>query len=262
MALVVGPLIAIAMLTPRLPPTADLVCAVVLSAGLLAAALLLTREPLSLRLLLPAVATGLTAAAWLTHGVSRASREIWPILAIPLATTLVAVAAATRERRPDFAAVVAVVVACALTLIGVTYTASNYALSWVEMSGPRTVASYPSMLGFGAPGPYAADLDEILRWIEREIPADDVVVFVPGEDPIHFALGRRPQLPMVLLDEANPFTPEEYARIAHDAGLRWVLVKGRQQIRTPRLPPETTRALTQGLVPVARVGAYQVYRRP
>jgi hypothetical protein len=86
---------------------------------------------------------------------------------------------------------------------------------------------------------------------------------LPGEEPVFFALGRRPVLPSVyFFDVATPYSPEELALIADERGLQWVFVKDRLQLLSE--PPQTeaiAAALTARATLVDRVGAYRIYRR-
>src|SRR5438128_11763447 len=89
------------------------------------------------------------------------------------------------------------------------------------------------------------------------------MVFLPGEDPVFFALGRRPRMPSVYYyDVANPYSPAEVARFADAVGLRWVFVKDRLQlVEEPALEQGLITALTEHAGLVAQVGPYRVYRR-
>jgi hypothetical protein len=88
-------------------------------------------------------------------------------------------------------------------------------------------------------------------------------VFLPGEDPAFFALGRKPALPSVYFyDVATPYAPSELARFADAVGLRWVIVKDRLQLTVaPPLEPELVARLTDRATLVATIGPYRVFRR-
>ena len=119
------------------------------------------------------------------------------------------------------------------------------------------------LTGLSARGPYIEDLDDILVWTQVHVPAEDGFVFLPGEDPVFYALGRRPALPSVYFyDVASPYTPAEPATIADERGLRWVFVKDRLQLtQAPPLHEAIVDALTARATLVARIGSYRVYRR-
>jgi hypothetical protein len=103
----------------------------------------------------------------------------------------------------------------------------------------------------------------MLVWARDNIPANDPVVFLPGEDPAFFALGWRPRLPSVYFyDVATPYSPTEIARIADEVGLRWVFVKDRLQLwEEPPLEKAFVAALTDRATLYAQVGPYRVFRR-
>ena len=163
------------------------------------------------------------------------------------------------------APVTGAVLALFLTMSGAAYTLTNARLLFVDANAPGPVvrSEFPSLAGLSAPGPYIGDLDAILAWTRDNVPAEDAMVFLPGEDPAFFALGRRPRMPSVYYyDVANPYSPAEVARIADEIGLRWVLVKDRLQlVEEPALEQGLIAALTEHASLVAQVGPYRVFRR-
>ena len=165
----------------------------------------------------------------------------------------------------QIAPITGAVVALFLTVSGAVYTTSNARLLFADVNAPGPVvqSAFPSLAGLSARGPYITDLDAILFWVRDNVPADDPFVFLPGEDPAFFALGRRPRLPSVYFYEvANPYSPSEIARFADEVGLRWVIVKDRLQlVEEPPLEQSLVAALTRDATLVTRVGPYRVYRR-
>src|SRR5207249_10846210 len=95
---------------------------------------------------------------------------------------------------------------------GSLYTVTNARLAFVDVNAPGPVvrSTFPTLAGLSARGPYIEDLDDILVWTQVHVPAEDGFVFLPGEDPVFYALGRRPALPSVYFyDVASPYTPAE-----------------------------------------------------
>ena len=152
-----------------------------------------------------------------------------------------------------------------LIVSGTVYTVTNARLHFIDVDAPGPVmqSEFPSLTGLSARGPYLGDLDAILFWMQDNVPAGDPFVFLPGEDPVFFALDRRPALPSVyFFDVANPYSPAELARFADDVGLRWVFVKDRLQLtEEPPLEQSLVAALTEHATLFTRVGPYRVYRR-
>lgn len=213
---------------------------------------------------LPLVLTGTAAGTLMSLGLNGSTFGIFPLLTL-------AIAAIVRDLRrfvPEttrLAPVTGAVLALFLAASGAAYTLTNARLLFVDANAPGPVvhSAFPSLAGLSASGPYIGDLDAIIAWTRDNVPADDAMVFLPGEDPVFFALGRRPRMPSVYYyDVANPYSPEEVARFANDVGLRWVFVKDRLQlVEEPALEQRLIAALTERASPVAHVGAYRIYRR-
>ena len=213
---------------------------------------------------LPLVLTGTAAGTLMSLGLNGSTFGIFPLLVL-------AIAAVVRDLRRfvpgtmRLAPVAGAVLALFLAVSGAAYTLTNARLLFVDANAPGPVvrSTFPSLAGLSAPGPYIGDLDAILAWTSDNVPADDAMVFLPGEEPAFFALGRRPRMPSVYYyDVANPYSPAEVARFADAVGLRWVFVKDRLQlVEEPALEQGLIAALTEHATLVAHVGPYRVYRR-
>ena len=213
---------------------------------------------------LPLVLTGTAGGTLMSLGLNGSAFGIFPLLVL-------AIAAIVRDLKRflpgtmRLAPVTGAVLALFLTMSGAAYTLTNARLLFVDANAPGPVvrSEFPSLAGLSAPGPYVGDLDAILTWTRDNVPAEDAMVFLPGEDPAFFALGRRPRMPSVYYyDVANPYSPAEVARIADEVGLRWVFVKDRLQlVEEPALEQGLIAALTEHASLVAQVGPYRIYRR-
>jgi hypothetical protein len=214
--------------------------------------------------LLPVVLAGTAVGTLLSLGLNGSTFGIFPLL-------ILAIAAVVRdlgrflERPHQIPPIAGAVLALALAVWGTAYTLTNARLLFIDANAPGPVvrSEFPSLAGLSAPGPYIGDLDAILFWVRDNVPADDPFVFLPGEDPAFFALGRQPRLPSVYFyDVATPYSPAETARFADEVGLRWVFVKDRLQlVEEPPLEQSLVAALTKNATLVTHVGPYRVYRR-
>jgi hypothetical protein len=222
------------------------------------------REGPHLETTLPLVLTGTTAGTLMSLGLNGSTFGIFPLLVL-------AIAAIVRDLRlfvpktSGLAPVTGAVLAVFLAVSGTAYTLTNARLLFVDANAPGPVvhSSFPSLAGLSARGPYIGDLDAILAWTRDNAAPGDAMLFLPGEDPAYFALGRPPQMPSVYYyDVANPYSPAEVARFADAVTLRWVFVKDRMQlVEEPALEQALVAALTDEATLVARVGPYRVYRR-
>ena len=214
--------------------------------------------------LLPLVLAGTVAGALLSQGLSASTFGIFSLVVLAIAT-LVRDLGRFMEKPGQIAPLTGVVLASILAMAGAVDTVTNAGLLFAHVNAPGPVvrSEFPSLTGLSARGPYIGELDAILFWIQDNIPPDDGFVFLPGEDPVFFALGRRPRLPSVYFyDVANPYTPAEIARYADEIDLRWVFVKDRLQlVEEPPLEQSLVAALTAHAGLFAQVGPYRVYRR-
>lgn len=111
-------------------------------------------------------------------------------------------------------------------------------------------------------GPYLANLDELVRFANRQIPPGEPLLVLPGEDPFYFATGRTPQFPILLMDPAtDPYGPRELLAEAERRRVRWVIVKRVLQVRQSPMPEaeETLRLVEQKYPLCKRLAGYDVY---
>lgn len=152
-----------------------------------------------------------------------------------------------------------------LLLAGGYYTASEERLSYVDLAGgPPQHAATPALRGLATPGPYLANLDELLRYAEAKIPSNEAIVLLPGEDPFYFATGRRVQFPVLLFDPStDPYTPADVLRLADERQVKWLIVQRVEQIHADPTPERaaTLALLRRHFLLAAHLAGYDVYRR-
>ncbi|TMC70230.1 MAG: hypothetical protein E6J13_09735 [Chloroflexi bacterium] len=222
------------------------------------------REGARIDTVVPVLLAGTALGALMSLGLNGSTFGIFPLLVLAIAALVRDLAhfvPAPARMAPLFGVALALV----LTVSGAAYTLTNARLLFVDANAPGPViqSEFPALAGLSARGPYIGDLDAILFWIRDNVPPDDAIAFLPGEDPAFFALDRRPRLPSVYFyDVATPYTPSETARFADEVDLRWVFVKDRLQlVEEPPLEQSLIAALTRNATLVTQVGPYRVYRR-
>ena len=185
--------------------------------------------------------------AFLSQGNWGSTYGIWPLLVLLLAFII---------DRVEVAAVVAV-----LTLAAAwPYVADNERLTYAKWSeGPLRASSLPALRGMRMRGDWLPQFEELVAFTEKNIPRDDAILCLPGEDLFYFATGRHPRVPVLMFDRTvNPYSP---AQIAAFPNVRWVIVKRRLQLNGVPFPEEdATLALLGGRL-VARLGNYDIYER-
>src|SRR5207244_2421512 len=79
---------------------------------------------------------------------------------------------------------------------GAAYALGESRLAFLKLEGAVERSTYASLAGLAAPGQFLPELDSALRTIAELIPERDAMVVYPGEDPVFFALSRRPRYPV------------------------------------------------------------------
>jgi hypothetical protein len=125
-------------------------------------------------------------------------------------------------------------------------------------------AILPALRGMSDRGPYLADFGELVRFADAEIPAQDGILLLPGEEPFFFATGRVPRFPVQIFDNtADPYSPVQLFDEARKRKIRWVIVKTRLQSNEDPLPgrAETMADLAREFALYRKLAGYDVYLR-
>ena len=237
----------------------------------------LRRQP-SIRALFPLIILAAIGGTFMSQQLWGSTYAIWPLLALLIAELLAAVdgvvggfaahdaACDTAPRSAEwFVPVFAVLISITLLVCGGFYIASEDRLSYVNFpDGPVQHSAFPQLAGMATPGPYLPQFDELLRYAEANIPQDDGLILIPGEDPFYFATGRVPRFPVLLFDPTtDPYSPAETAALARNQNIRWLIMKRDLQIKVDVTPDraETMTLLMKEFTLVAHLHGYDVYRR-
>jgi hypothetical protein len=228
-----------------------------------------------LRALTPILLLAVIHGAFLSQQLWGSTYGIWPLLML-LVAELIAFAgelwpAKTDQRAEWFAPALAALVSVTLLVCGGFYVAGEERLSYIHFpegaqfpDGPVMHSAFPEFKGMATPGAYLPEFDELLRYAAANIPENEGLILVPGEDPFYFATGRVPRFPVLLFDPAtDPYSPAQVAELACQRNIRWLIVKRDMQIKEDPTPERaaTLHLLIQEFVPAAHLRGYDVYRR-
>jgi len=100
--------------------------------------------------------------------------------------------------------------------------------------------------------------------VEREIPRDDAILTLPGEDLFYYATGRTPRFPVILMDNTvNPYGAAQLAELARERNVRWVIVKRQLQLQEEPLAfrAQLLQLLALDYKRVESLDNYDIYRR-
>lgn len=233
----------------------------VLAAVLALVHLVQSRHKLTLGTLLPFVLLVAVNGTMLSQQLWGSTYAIWPLLMLLIPEILIFL---DRRGRRRFAPALSMVMAATLVVCGGFYTASEDRLSYIQLpEGTAAHSAFPQLAGMATPGPYIPEFDELLRYAKSDIPVDDGILLLPGEEPFYFATGRVPQFPITLFDPTtDPYSPEDTAALARARDIRWLIVKRDLQINADPTPQraETIAALKREFTLTARLSGYDVYR--
>jgi hypothetical protein len=173
--------------------------------------------------------------AFLSQSTWGSTYGIWPLLVI--------VAAYAMRRAP---LVLPVAFSAALLIGGVPYVVKNERLTYAKLD-------FDWQTGFR----------ELVAWTDRNIPRDDAIVYIPGEDPFYFTTGRRPRFPVLMFDHTiNPYDAATIDALIRQRGVRWVIVKEHLQINGTPMEnrDETLRLIATHAHVVAHLRNYTVWQ--
>ena len=225
----------------------------------------LRREP-SLRSLFPVIVLAAICGAFMSQQLWGSTYAIWPLLALLVAEMLADLDHFAARAAPQwFVPALAALISITLLVCGGFYTASEDRLSYINLpDAPVEHSAFPELAGMATPGPYLPEFDELLRYAQANIPQDDGLILIPGEDPFYFATGRVPRFPVLLFDPTtDPYSPAEAAALVRSQNIRWLIVKRDLQIKVDTTPNRaaTMQALMGEFTLAARLRGYDVYRR-
>ena len=112
-------------------------------------------------------------------------------------------------------------------------------------------------------GDLISGFEELVDYAEREIPPDEGILMLPGEDLFYYTTGRRPRFPVLMFDRTiNPYDARMIDALIRQRNVRWVIVKQRLQLNGTPMEnlDETLRLITAHARVVARLRNYAVWR--
>jgi hypothetical protein len=233
----------------------------------------LRQEP-SMRALFPLMILAAICGTFMSQQLWGSTYAIWPLLALLVAELLAALdhvtgGFAAHDAAPKsakwFVPALAALISATLLVCGGFYMASEERLSYVNFpDGPVQHSAFPQLAGMATPGPYLPQFDELLRYAGTNIPQNDGLILIPGEDPFYFVTGRVPRFPVLLFDPTtDPYSPAETAALVRLNNIRWLIVKRDLQIKVDTTPNRaaTMTLLMKEFTLAAHLHGYDVYRR-
>jgi len=237
---------------------------VVMIASLLFALWNLRRGP-SVARLLPFILIATVQGAFLSQQLWGSTYAIWPLLIILLAGILAELFKLAGEKSEREIELLAGAAALCMLVSGGFYVASHERLNYADLSSGETARStLPALAGLSMRGPWIPQFEELVRFTDREIPRNQGLLMIPGEDLFYYSTGRRPQFPALMFDHTvNPYSPQEILEISRRRNICWLVVKKNLQLTAD--PVENKSHLLDLLrvdfSPFQTLANYDIYRR-
>lgn len=228
----------------------------------------------AIALALPFILIATVNGAFLSQQVWGSTYALWPLFMILCACTFSvlfrgeapsAMQSAAFIARFPASLLTAALVSASLLVSGWYYIWSNERLSYAKVSEGEMVRSIlPELAGLSIRGSWIGEFEGLARFAKQEIPVEDGLLMIPGEDLFYYTTGRRPRFPVLMFDHTlNPFAPEEIQRIARSSNMRWLIIKKELQVNGEPVEDKDRllALLRQDFQFVRNVGIYDVYRR-
>jgi hypothetical protein len=222
------------------------------------------RNGLTIARLLPFILIGTVQGAFLSQQLWGSTYALWPLLTILLAGVLAELFRVGRERPSWEIQLLAGIAALSVLISGGFYVASHERLDYADVyTGELDRSTLPALAGLSVRGPWIPQFEELVRFADREIPKDQGLLMIPGEDLFYYATGRRPRFPALMFDHTvNPYSPEEIVEISRRRNICWLIVKKKLQ-RNDEPVEDKDRLLAllrNDFAPVQSLANYYVYR--
>jgi hypothetical protein len=231
----------------------------------LAFALWDARKGPSIARFLPFILIGAIQGAFLSQQLWGSTYALWPLLMILFAGLLVELFRLGGEKSQPEIGWLAGVAALSMLVSGAFYVAGHERLNYANLpTGEISRSSLPALAGLSMRGPWIPQFEDLVRFADKEIPRDQGLLMIPGEDLFYYATGRRPRFPVLMFDHTiNPYSPEEVVGISRRRNICWLILKKNLQLNAD--PVEDKARLLDLLrgdfSPVRSLANYDVYRR-
>jgi 4-amino-4-deoxy-L-arabinose transferase-like glycosyltransferase len=223
------------------------------------------RKGLTVTRLLPFILVGTVQGAFLSQQLWGSTYALWPLLTILLAANLAELFRMRGERSSRWIESLAGVTALSMLISGGFYTASHERLNYADVStGEVNRSTLPVLAGLAMRGPWIPQFEELVRYTDREIPKDQGLLMIPGEDLFYYTTGRRPRFPVLMFDHTvNPYTPEEIVEISRQRNICWIILKKNLQRKDDPVEDRIRLLdlLRSDFAPVQSLTDYEIFQR-
>ena len=230
--------------------------------------------PAGIAVVLPFILIATVNGAFLSQQVWGSTYALWPLFMLLCACTFFVLFGEDTPRGSQNPALIARVpvslatvslVSVSLLVSGCYYVWSHERLNYAKVSeGVMVHSTLPELAGLSVRGPWIPQFERLVRFAQKEIPVEDGLLLIPGEDLFYYTTGRHPRFPVIMFDHTlNPFSPEQIQMMARVRNIRWLIVKKDLQVNGEPVEDKARllALLRQDFELVQNFGIYDVYRR-
>jgi len=236
------------------------------------------RRRKGIELVLPLIVLGTVHGAFLSQQLWGSTYALWPFFMILLAAVIRGLTEVMMIRSKQFQdndqpatsellwpISFALVLSLSLIISGTFYLRSHERLDYANLDdGELARSKLPALKGVVMRGSWIPDFEELVAYSEKEIPRDDGILCLPGEDLFYYTTGRHPQFPVLLFDHTvNPYSPVEIVDLARLRSIQWLIVKDELQMEEEPLErkDELMKLLLEDFESVESLDNYEIYKR-
>jgi hypothetical protein len=228
-------------------------------------AVLSLRQITGLSKVLPFILIGTINGALMSQQLWGSTYAIWPLFIVLFACAMNSVAL-SKGAAVWLTVSTAILASTFLLIAGGAYVWSHERLDYAKLDdGQLTEATLPELKGLSTRGKWIPNFEQLTRYTKREIPDEDTILMLPGEDLFYYTTGRQPRFPILMFDHTvNPYTPDEVLKIGRDLQVRWLIVKQELQLDDDVVDGDKvhlTKLLKQDFKIVKKLKGYDVYQR-
>ncbi len=225
-------------------------------------------------LLIPLIVIATVHGAFFSQQLWGSTYALWPLFVILIAFLISVLSwrgsSNVMEATPNGQGTISVlaltsVISFCLLIAGAFYVRSHERLEYADLDdGDLVHSTNPALKGMATRGSWLTDFDELVDYTNKEIPREDGILCLPGEDLFYYTTGRRPQFPVLMFDHTvNPYSPQEIADIARERNINWLIVKNDLQLEEDPVErkDELMNLLMQQFESVDSLNNYEIYKR-
>ena len=215
---------------------------------------------------LPFILIGTMHGVFLSQQLWGSTYAVWALLLILTATVLPFLFQISKAESAIWIIAFSTIISVTLLISGGFYVYSNERLDYVSFDdGEMQHSKFPQLRGLSMRGSYISDFEEMVEYTNENIPPDDGILILPGEDLFNYTTGRHPHFSVLLFDVTNnPLSAEQILAEVKERDIRWLIVKNDTEIEVDKTIDDKDHIL-EVLKPefkhLESLNNYEIYRR-